>query len=70
MKKQPYQLGVLVKPLVSAGYTVFRNQPSQLSAVPVSGTGRRIRSAQFDFVRFHATRFGIAPDRIGAVGAT
>ena len=69
MKEQPYQLGVLVKPLVSAGYTVFainhRSSPQFRYPAPVEDSERAVR-----FVRFHATRFGIAPDRIGAVGAS
>ena len=69
MKEEPYQLGVFVKPLVSAGYTVFainhRGAPQFRYPAPIEDSERAVR-----FIRYNAKRFGIAADRIGAVGAS
>ena len=69
MKEEPYQLGVFVKPLVAAGYTVFsinyRGTPAFRYPAGVRDAERAVR-----FVRHHAARFGIDRERIGAVGAS
>lgn len=69
MKEHPYQLEVLVKPLVSAGYTAFvinhRAAPHYRYPAALDDAVRAVR-----FVRHHAARFGISADRIGAVGAS
>lgn len=69
MKENPYQLEVLVKPLVSAGYTAFvinhRAAPSYRYPAALDDAVRAVR-----FVRHHAARFGISADRLGAVGAS
>lgn len=69
MKEAPYQLGVFVKPLVAAGYTVFsinyRGTPAFRHPAPIRDAERAVR-----FVRHHAGRLGIDRERIGAVGAS
>jgi acetyl esterase/lipase len=69
MKEDPFQLGVLVKPLVAAGYAVFvinhRAAPHFRYPAAIEDAERAVR-----FVRHHAARFGVSPDRIGAVGAS
>ena len=69
MKEEANQLGVYVKPLVTAGYTVFvinhRAAPQFRYPAAVEDAERAVR-----FVRVNAARFGITPDRIGAVGAS
>jgi acetyl esterase/lipase len=69
MKEEPYQLGVYVKPLVAAGYTVFsinyRGSPAFRHPAAVQDAERAVR-----FVRHNAARFGIDAERIGAVGAS
>ena len=69
MKELQEQLGIFVKPLVAAGYTVFvinhRGAPAFRYPAGIEDAERAVR-----FVRHHATRFGISPDRIGAVGAS
>ena len=56
-------------PLVERGYTVFtvnhRAIPRFQYPAPVEDVQRAVR-----FVRFHAVRFGIDPDRIGAIGGS
>lgn len=56
-------------PLVERGYTVFtvnhRAIPRFQYPAPVEDVQRAVR-----FVRFHAERFGIDPDRIGAIGGS
>ena len=56
-------------PLVERGYTVFtvnhRATPRFSYPAPVEDVQRAVR-----FVRFHAARFGIDPDRIGAIGGS
>ena len=56
-------------PLVERGYTVFtvnhRAIPRFQYPAPVEDVQRAVR-----FVRFHAARFGIDPDRIGAIGGS
>ena len=68
-QKASRQVEVFGLPLVEAGYTVFavnhrtaplNNYPSQLEDVE-----RAVR-----FVRHHATRWGIDPDRMGGVGGS
>ena len=69
MKEAPYQLGAFVKPLVAAGYTVFsinhRGTPAFRYPAPIQDAERAVR-----FIRHNPARFGIASDRIGAVGAS
>ena len=69
MKEIGPQLDIFVKPLVGAGYTVFvinhRAAPAFRYPAAIEDAERAIR-----FVRHHATRFGISPDRVGAVGAS
>jgi len=54
---------------VAAGYTVFvinhRAAPAFRYPAAIEDAERAVR-----FVRHHATRFGISPDRIGAAGAS
>lgn len=56
-------------PLVQRGYTVFtvnhRATPRFQYPAAVEDVQRAVR-----FVRFHAARFGIDPDRIGAIGGS
>ena len=56
-------------PLVQRGYTVFtvnhRAIPRFQYPAPVEDVQRAVR-----FIRFHAARFGIDPDRIGAIGGS
>lgn len=56
-------------PLVERGYTVFtvnhRATPRFSYPAPVEDVQRAVR-----FVRFHAARFEIDPDRIGAIGGS
>ncbi len=56
-------------PLVERGYTVFtvnhRAIPRFQYPAPVEDVQRAVR-----FVRFHGERFGIDPDRIGAIGGS
>jgi acetyl esterase/lipase len=69
MKDDAFQLGIFVKPLVGAGYTVFvinyRTTPTFRHPAAVEDVERAVR-----FVRHNATRFGVAADRIGAVGGS
>lgn len=69
MKEEPYQLEVLVRPLVSAGYTAFvinhRAAPHYRYPAALDDAVRAVR-----FVRHNAARFAIAADRPGAVGAS
>lgn len=56
-------------PVVEAGYTVFslnhRASPRFRYPAPVEDAQRAVR-----FVRFHAAKYGINPDSIGAVGGS
>ena len=56
-------------PLVEKGYTVFtvnhRATPRFRYPAPLEDVQRAVR-----FVRFHADRYGIDPDRIGAIGGS
>ena len=69
MKESPQQLAIFVTPLVAAGYTVFvinhRAAPHFRYPAAIEDAERAVR-----FVRHNAARFGVAPDRIGAVGAS
>jgi alpha-beta hydrolase superfamily lysophospholipase len=69
MKEEPNQLGIFVKPLVAAGYTVFvinhRATPTFRHPAALQDAERAVR-----FVRHNAARFGITAERIGAVGAS
>src|SRR5262245_23080566 len=69
LKDHAPQLRVLVAPLVSAGYTVFainhRAAPRFRYPAAIEDAERAVR-----WVRASATRFGIAPDHIGAIGAS
>lgn len=57
------------KPLVEAGYTLFtinhRATPRFQYPAAVEDAQRAVR-----FMRYHAARFGITPDRIGAIGGS
>ncbi len=56
-------------PLVEKGYTVFtvnhRATPRFRYPAPLEDVQRAVR-----FIRFHADRYGIDPDRIGAIGGS
>ena len=66
---QSPQIGLYGKPLVDAGYTVFainhRAAPRFRYPAAVEDVQRAVR-----FVRHHAKRFAIDPDRIGAAGGS
>jgi len=57
------------QPLVEAGYTLFtinhRATPRFHYPAPVEDAQRAVR-----YVRYHAERYGIHPDRIGAIGGS
>jgi acetyl esterase/lipase len=57
------------QPLVEAGYTLFtinhRATPRFHYPAPVEDAQRAVR-----YVRYHAERYGIDPDRIGAIGGS
>jgi acetyl esterase/lipase len=57
------------QPLVEAGYTLFtinhRATPRFQYPAPVEDAQRAVR-----FIRYHAERYGIDPDRIGAIGGS
>jgi len=57
------------QPLVEAGYTLFtinhRATPRFYYPAPVEDAQRAVR-----YVRYHAERYGINPDRIGAIGGS
>jgi acetyl esterase/lipase len=57
------------QPLVEQGYTVFslnhRAIPRFQYPAPINDVQRAVR-----FIRFHAEKFGIDPERIGAVGGS
>jgi predicted esterase len=67
LKEQRGYLEAYVEPLVAAGYTVFslnhRGAPPFPYPAAVEDTQRAVR-----FVRHHAEDFGVAADRLGAVG--
>ena len=67
--KDNAQTAMYVKPLVEAGYTVFainhRAAPRFRYPAAVEDAQRAVR-----YVRFHARRFGIRADRIGAAGGS
>jgi acetyl esterase/lipase len=67
LKEQPGYVEAYVEPLVAAGYTVFsldhRGAPRFPYPAAVEDTQRAVR-----FVRHHAQEFGVAADRLGAVG--
>lgn len=67
LKEQPWFLEAYVEPLVAAGYTVFhldhRGAPRFPFPAAVEDTRRAVR-----FVRHYADSFGVAADRLGAVG--
>lgn len=69
LKDHAPQLRILVAPLVSAGYTVFainhRAAPSFRYPAAIEDAERAVR-----WVRASASRFAIAPDHIGAIGAS
>jgi acetyl esterase/lipase len=58
-----------VRPLVEAGYTVFslnhRAAPRFHFPAPMEDAQRAVR-----FIRHHAVKYGIRPDRIGAAGGS
>ncbi len=61
------QLVQFIKPMISAGYTVFvpefRMSPRFLPPAEVEDVQRAVR-----FIRFNAKKYGIDPDHIGGVG--
>jgi predicted esterase len=67
LKEQKGYVEAFVGPLVAAGYTVFslnhRGAPPFPYPAAVEDTQRAVR-----FVRHHAEEFGVAADRLGAVG--
>jgi acetyl esterase/lipase len=67
--KQDRQVQIYGQPLVAAGYTVFavnhRLAPRFRYPAALEDAQRAVR-----FVRHHATRFGVDPDRIGAAGGS
>lgn len=67
LKEQRGYVEAYVEPLVAAGYTVFslnhRGAPPYPYPAAVEDTQRAVR-----FVRHHAEEFGVAADRLGAVG--
>lgn len=67
--KDAEQAGMYAKPLVAAGYTVFavnhRAAPRFHYPAAVEDVQRAVR-----FVRRHAARWGLRPDRIGATGGS
>ena len=68
-QKASAQVRVFGLPLVEAGYTVFavnhRTAPLNKYPAPLEDVERAVR-----FVRHHAERWGIDPDRIGGVGGS
>lgn len=68
-QKASRQVEVFGLPLVEAGYTVFavnhRTAPLNKYPAQLEDVERAVR-----FVRHHATRWGIDPDRIGGVGGS
>ena len=68
-QKASAQVQVFGLPLVEAGYTVFavnhRTAPLNKYPAPLEDVERAVR-----FVRHHAERWGIDPDRIGGVGGS
>jgi hypothetical protein len=67
LKEQEGYVEAYVEPLVAAGYTVFslnhRGAPPFPYPAAVEDTQRAVR-----FIRHHADEFGVAADRLGAVG--
>ena len=67
--KENSERHVYAGPLVAAGYTVFavnhRAAPRFPYPAAVEDVQRAVR-----FVRYHATRYGVSPDRIGAMGGS
>ncbi len=63
------QVNLYGQPLVERGYTVFslnhRATPRFQFPAPLEDVQRAVR-----FIRFHATEYGIDPNRIGAVGGS
>lgn len=68
-QKASRQVEVFGLPLVEAGYTVFavnhRTAPLNKYPAQIEDVERAVR-----FVRHHATRWGIDPDRMGGVGGS
>ena len=67
--KEAGHVRVEALPLVKRGYTVFtvnhRATPRFRHPAPLRDVQRAVR-----FIRFHAERYGINPDRIGAIGGS
>ncbi len=67
--KEAGHVEIEAKPLAEAGYTVFtvnhRATPRFQYPAAVEDVQRAVR-----FIRYHAERYGITPDRIGAVGGS
>ena len=63
------QVRISGQPLVDAGYTLFalnhRTGPRFRYPAPVEDIQRAVR-----FIRYHAERFGIRPERIGGIGGS
>ena len=68
-QKASRQVDVFGAPLVRAGYTLFavnhRTAPLNKYPAPLEDVERAVR-----FIRFHATRWGIDPERLGGVGGS
>lgn len=68
-QKSSRQVEVFGAPLVAAGYTVFavnhRTAPLNKYPAQLEDVERAVR-----FIRFHAARWGIDPERIGGVGGS
>ena len=68
-QKASRQVEVFGEPLVRAGYTVFavnhRTAPLNKYPAQLEDVERAVR-----FIRFHAARWGIDPERIGGVGGS
>ena len=67
--KNSGQAGIYAVPLAAAGFTVFainhRASPRYRHPAQVEDAQRAVR-----FVRYHAEKYGIDPDRIGAMGGS
>jgi acetyl esterase/lipase len=67
--KESNQVEIFARPLAESGYTVFsinhRAAPRFQYPAAVEDAQRAVR-----YIRYHAARFGIDPNRIGAIGGS